>query len=277
VFGYVECANDELRLKELKQYKAYYCGVCRSLCRISPLCSFTLSSDAVFYALLTDASNSNIVKQRCSFGLKSCLCAVGERVDNAAIINTILFIRKLNDDIADKQYYKKLLMPLFFKADKTTRVLAEEAVEYCDKKLNILNKLERSGCDSVEECADVFAQMCAGLCCPDFVIGKERWITHHIGYYVSKWVYIIDALDDMEDDLEKHLFNPLINKMLNGKRSRREVVTEVSNELYSCVREAELATQLLPDSINASILENIVSCGLRNVTKRIVLSKGVEL
>ena len=93
MFGYIECAKDELRVKELVQYRSYYCGVCHSLRSISAFGGLVLANDAVFYALLTDIfEKSEHMESKCFIKPQKHLCAMGEHIDRAALINIILFI-----------------------------------------------------------------------------------------------------------------------------------------------------------------------------------------
>ena len=51
MFGYVRTVPSELRLREYECYRAYYCGLCRSMGKCTGACSrLTLSYDFVFLA-----------------------------------------------------------------------------------------------------------------------------------------------------------------------------------------------------------------------------------
>lgn len=60
MFGYVVPLKSELKVRELAQYNAYYCGLCASIgSRFGQAARLTLNYDSTFIAmLLTDLSGS---------------------------------------------------------------------------------------------------------------------------------------------------------------------------------------------------------------------------
>lgn len=53
MFGYVGINNEELKVKDLKRYKAYYCGLCEELgSKYGGRGRLTLSYDMTFLAIL---------------------------------------------------------------------------------------------------------------------------------------------------------------------------------------------------------------------------------
>ena len=54
MFGYVQPAYAELRVREHELYKAYYCGLCRAMGRTTgQLSRFSLNYDLVFLAMMS--------------------------------------------------------------------------------------------------------------------------------------------------------------------------------------------------------------------------------
>jgi len=67
--GYVRPDLDELKGKELKLYRAYYCGICTDLSnRYGPFSRLLLSYDATFMAIFFDAFSN----ERPKFGKSRC-------------------------------------------------------------------------------------------------------------------------------------------------------------------------------------------------------------
>lgn len=63
MFGNIVPARQELKVKDYATYRAYYCGVCRSMGRLySGLCGLGLSYESTFIAILLSALSSNKVK-----------------------------------------------------------------------------------------------------------------------------------------------------------------------------------------------------------------------
>ena len=60
--GYVKVAEDDLRVREIKLYRQYYCGLCRQIANYSQVARLMLSYDMVFLALLIEASLPPVTK-----------------------------------------------------------------------------------------------------------------------------------------------------------------------------------------------------------------------
>jgi len=55
MFGYVTVNQDELKIKEWKRYRAYYCGLCHVLKEVAgQKARLTLSYDMTFLTMLLD-------------------------------------------------------------------------------------------------------------------------------------------------------------------------------------------------------------------------------
>lgn len=54
MFGYVKVAEDDLKVKEYKRYKKYYCDLCRHIANYSQIARMMLSYDMVFFSLLLE-------------------------------------------------------------------------------------------------------------------------------------------------------------------------------------------------------------------------------
>lgn len=49
MFGYVKVVEDDLKIKEYKRYKKYYCDLCRHIANYSQIARLMLSYDMVFF------------------------------------------------------------------------------------------------------------------------------------------------------------------------------------------------------------------------------------
>lgn len=107
MFGYIRCAYDEMRLKELRRYKAYYCGVCRALGSFTLCGRCALSFEAAFFALLGDCGAQSPQQSFfCAAKMQRGHYVNSAAVKRAAYLNILLAYYKLSDDIADGQAYK---------------------------------------------------------------------------------------------------------------------------------------------------------------------------
>ena len=272
MFGYVKCAADELKIKQWRRYKAYYCGVCRAMGDFTALGRCVLSYDLAFYALLLDYdAHSSIRVRRCGVNAKKKPYAVSEAVDYAAAMNVLLSMGKLRDDIADGEGLMRIPAALLKRAFGKAGQRAENAAEICRDGLDRLRALEEAGCDSVDRCADEFAGMCAKLCsCAPFLQdGGMKRLLSAIGYSVARWVYIIDALDDLDDDIRHNRYNPIAQEIKSGRLNEHQVDEVITRSVYNSLYDALKAAQLLPESDNQPIILNIIQYGLADETLRV--------
>ena len=108
-----------------------------------------------------------------------------------------------------------------------------------------------------------------------FAVRADAWEENlrKIGYYLGRFVYILDAYDDIEKDRKRHSFNPLIHKLKCIEETKTEdIPVEEWQMLADWVKEvlmmqaAECAREFekLPIIKNVEILRNIVYSGIWN-------------
>ncbi len=207
-----------MKFKDYDLYKGVYCSLCKAIGkRYGLIARLTLSYDFTFLAILRMAVRENKIcmrKSRCSFNpMKKCYDCSGSSVDIAytADVSMLTFYYKIKDNINDSRFFKKLLckmlMPyanhIFKKAKRNNPVIAEKLGELMDEQA----RAEKRGA-GVDEAADASAKMLAEMVSTDIESSDDkalRWL----GYYLGRWVYLIDAVDDCEDDIKTGSFNPL--------------------------------------------------------------------
>ena len=82
---------------------------------------------------------------------------------------------------------------------------------------------------------------------------------HCIGYYMGKFIYIIDAYDDLKKDEKTGSYNPLLPLK---KESPEGFETFVRINLTSLMAECAKSFERLPIVENAEILRNIIYSGV---------------
>ncbi|MDR1068405.1 MAG: DUF5685 family protein, partial [Clostridiales Family XIII bacterium] len=87
-------------------------------------------------------------------------------------------------------------------------------------------------------------------------------ILRAIGYNLGKWIYLIDAADDLEKDRKSGAFNPLKSGAYSPER--------LGFTLEMCLSEAAKAFELLELHKNEAILRNIIYVGLRLKTGEVL-------
>ena len=91
-----------------------------------------------------------------------------------------------------------------------------------------------------------------------------------MGFYLGKFIYIMDAFDDVEDDVKKGHYNVFSNCYTDP-----DFETHVKDMLTMMMAECSDAFEMLPAVDNADILRNILYSGVWNSYERRV-SKNLQ-
>src|SRR5699024_8959176 len=100
---------------------------------------------------------------------------------------------------------------------------------------------------------------------------NEKFL-RNIGFNIGKYIYILDAYEDLEKDYKKNRYNPFID-YINKKEELVETVEELLNISLSILSKNLDSLNL---KNNVSIIENIVYSGMYLKYKSI-LNKGCEV
>ena len=271
MFGYVLPNKMELKVKEYELFKAYYCGVCKSIKKhFGQLPRMTLSYDMTFLAILLDSiedERTSVQSERCFVhpNKKKPYVLDNKALSYAAFCNVALTYFKLVDDKEDDKsitssFLSFILKGYFKKFPKDSDKILLEV----EKSLKDLSKLEKGGvAQSIDEISHPFAHLVGYLIS---VYNSNDENLYNLGYNLGKWIYLIDAIDDLEKDMKKNKFNPL-NDILNKENLpyqefRSSILERIEFNLTTCGRIAfnELANINLKK--NEEIIKNILSLGL---------------
>lgn len=284
MFGYVTPCKMELKVKDYEKFKAYYCGLCKAIKHnFGNIPRFALNFDMTFLAILLDSfseSKNTFHKEICMVHpLNKKLTIINnEALNYSAFCNVLLAYYKLLDDVQDDKDFKskigsKVLDKYIKNSDKDLDFIKSGVKE----KLFELQKLESSPENlSLDELSHPFADL-TGFLISSYYKGKTfEQELYWLGYNLGKWIYIIDAYDDLEKDMEKSKFNA-INSSLNKnnlafKEFSSSVEQRIEFSLISCGNASFQCLRNLPLIKNIDILDNILHFGLMqkidNVFKR---------
>ncbi len=287
MFGYVRPLKPELLVREYSQYKAVYCQLCRVLGQeYGPLARFALSYDCAFYAmaaLSVSGAKPQEDRARCVMNpLKACtyLPAPGDSYQKASALCVLLTYHKLRDNLLDQGFFRSLgsrlllvfARPMAKKAEKRFPWLAAAAQKAMEAQRQA--ELELAGPD---QCAQPTAQLLEQVFgqlagCSE----KLRPALESFGYFLGRWVYLMDAADDLAQDLAEGSFNPFIarlglqgTKKLEGEQ-RRQAEESCNAALNATAARLVLAMNLIPLGDFGPIIENVVTKGLPEVQREIL-------
>lgn len=274
MFGYIRPRTNELRIREYECYRAYYCGLCRSMGSCTGQCSrMTLSYDFVFLA----AVRCHLTGEAPKFKKIRCLAhpfhrrrAVidSKQLDYCADASALLSYQKCRDDRLDEKGFRRfkagvamlLLTRAYKKAKKRHPTLDQKIASELDR----LHEYERSSnaTPSADEPAAIFGELMRAVFA-EGLEGTEARLASEIGYTVGKWLYLTDAADDLEADRKHGRFNPYL-RLFEGTVGERERST-VRLALTAILCDTERAFLLMenaPCPEIHEILANILYLGL---------------
>ncbi len=278
MFGYIKTYQPELKMSEFEQYRGLYCSLCRRLGkRYGPSAQMTLSYDMTFLLLLYLALAEECPghhKARCPYNpLKKRMCC-GESpwLDRCADASVLLVYYKTQDTIADSAFFKRLAarLALIPAARHRRRALGYEPE--MDKAMAAYiaaqTAVEQARTFSTDAAAEPTAQLLSFLCTRPARNENERRVLERFGYCLGRWVYLMDAADDLEGDsrtgnynplLEDHRGEPITPELLAACRER------VRFALNASLAECKAAYELLEIRRYDGILRNVLEYGMAGV------------
>jgi hypothetical protein len=138
-----------------------------------------------------------------------------------------------------------------------------------ESRLEALYGIEKSRPMSVDAPADVFGELLADIISYGYE-GAEQRIARTIGRHVGRWIYIADALDDLDDDVKKGKYNPIV--CLFGQTPSEAQKQMISDALKNELCDAERAFDLLDyhdNELLCGIIKNIIYLGMPKTVENI--------
>lgn len=282
MFGYIKPQIPELKVKEHELYKATYCGLCRAMGkRTGCMSKMTLSYDFVFLVLLRKVAEKRageVKKRRCIAHpfVRRPMLEIDETLEYCAKASVMLTRLKLQDNVNDSHGFKRLLARLvslsaifFKKTDKNLKDLETNL----KKKIDALSALEAQNTDSVDSVASIFGDL-LGVLASYGLEGECANLCAKIGYHLGKWIYIIDAIDDIESDVKTGSFNAVINSFGSELSDENKNLLRIALMLE--LDELSHALEALDFSSHRDVegvLKNTIYIGMVNQTNRILKLK----
>ena len=293
MFGYVTPCKMEMKIKDYEKFKAYYCGLCNSIKNnFGNLPRLTLNYDMTFLAVLLDALSENkynFIKFKCMMHplKKRIMINNNKAIDYAAFCNITLAYYKIMDDVQDNKTIKSKVFSIFLKNYLSkSEVAYNDVMKYTKEKLLLLNTLEANHKDlcidehlSIDELSHVFADLTGFIISFYYKTASFKDDLYWLGYNLGKWIYIIDAYDDLERDIKSDSFNA-INSIFNTdeldfKSFSVSIAPRIDFLLATCAQQCLKYLNRLPLIKNEAILCNILELGLMEKMDN-VFNKGQE-
>ena len=270
MFGYVRPLSAELKVRELEDYKAVYCGLCRAMgTRHGFLARFTLNYDFAFLVMLLSAVDEPCRTKQCRCPAhpfrKRRMCLQMPALDVAADESMILSYQKLKDDVKDHGFFRGLPARLAVAALRPAYQKAAKARPEFDRKvtacLEELHALEDEKCSSMDRAADTFARILQAAAPVTGEEGRDRAMEQLL-YHVGRWIYLIDAWDDRKEDEQTDAYNPVLERFAHKPEEHEQ---DMRITLLHSRNLAISAYSLIQSSQWDGILSNILCLGLNAV------------
>lgn len=292
MFGYVKPDKPELKIKDYETYKAIYCSLCRTLGKeYGLLARFLLTYDAAFYALLKksvlQAKPDCAYKGVCRFNpLKKCnYIDTDSYLKDAAALTVIMFYYKVIDNINDGKPLKRLASRLIYPYIK---IKFNKAVKKYSKYNDIIKastdeqaRIENEKTDSIDIAAHPTADSLQKIFSDGIEDETQKRIVERIGYCLGRWVYLMDAFDDLENDIKAGAYNPFALKYKLDKSFLTDNNKAIEDDIIKAIRltanETGLALGLLDKNCYKPLIENIIFDGMEAELLKIIKKKRGDL
>ena len=261
MFGYVTINRNELSDEDFARYRSYYCGLCRALQKRHGFSGqLILSYDMVFLEVLLTSLyeyDSQSGTGRCvPHPTKTHTWLYNAASDYCADMSVALSYYNLMDNWEDDHSAASLIMAKRLRkryeagSERYPRQCA--AIHYC---LTQLDKCERSNCQDIDQVSGHFGQLMAEV----LDVRRDMWSAdlQEMGMALGKFIYLMDAYEDLRKDQRRHRYNPLA-----ALAQQPDYEQQVHDILVMLMAQCASAFERLPILQDASILRNIIYSGV---------------
>lgn len=261
MFGYVTINQEELKIKDYNFYRSCYCGLCRTLkSRHGLTAPLVLSYDMTFVILLLSGLYET------PFAQDSCRCVVhptkkhttrkNRWTDYAADMSVLMAYHNLMDDWEDEKKVSRLTMAKTLKKayKKISARYPAQAQAVLELMKNTAESEARKDCN-VDRVSGYTGEFLGTIIAKEDDVWRE--VLYKIGFYMGKYIYLMDAYDDLDSDLKKKNFN-----LLHPLTKKKDFEAYVENTLIMMMAECSKNFELLPILMYTDILRNILYSGV---------------
>ena len=281
MFGYVRVRQEDLSPEELAGYGAAYCGVCRTMGeRYGNFSRLFLNYDFALLAMLLAPPD-----QPCTTGCRRCAlhpiqgrptCRGGAWLETTAGESVILTWWKLKDTVRDEGFLSGLparflglcLTPGYRRARKDCPEFDAQVGSLLDE----LGAMEAREEPSIDRTADCFARLLRAAAPRTGDEGRDRALGQVL-YHVGRWIYLVDAVDDLEEDGKEGRYNPVRARFPQWTEEDRAYLRQSMDHSLAL---AGSAFQLLEPNAWSPVVENILYSGLPGVTELVFSGRWRE-
>ena len=280
MFGYIIPLKNELKVKDFNKFRTYYCSICSEIKnKFGNIPRFGLNYDTTFFAILLDGLSPKKTKSFASSCVRHPLekrkFFYSNAINYSSDLNISLIYYKLLDDKLDnKTILPSLLLKILYPYYK--KVTFKNIDNILNENLTKLHTIEKNSSKySLDEICHPFSDIIGRILKEyPYEINEDNTLTRNnlysFGYSFGKWIYLIDALDDLKSDMQSNIsFNP-IEKSFNINNLPYEsfiksIKSDIDFLLIALISNCEEKLKKLPLNKNQEIIENVINLGLMDV------------
>lgn len=263
MFGYIIINKPELKFREFDIYHSYYCGFCQTLKNeYGSVSQLSLSYDMTFLIMLLTSlyePEDKILSCRCiAHPLEKHCCRTNDYTKYCSDMNLLLTYYKCIDDWQDEHKVTRLLYSkaLISKIKQIEQAYPQKS-DLLRNRMKAISEYESSSNTNLDKIAGLFGDIMAEV----FAMKTDEWepVLRHMGFYFGKFIYIMDAYDDIEKDIKSGNYNPLKPQW---EHQPSDFASYCHSILTMMMSECCKYFELLPLIQDASILRNILYSGV---------------
>ena len=275
MFGYVLALEDQLTPEAWQRYRGAYCGLCRTLgMQFGQRTRLTLTYDMTFLVVLLSSlyePEEYRAAGRCGMHpLHPRDYWYNDTTVYAAAVNVLLAREKLLDDWRDdKNPAARAGAALLDRACARAESQDPRQFTAIRQELDALSALEREGREDPDAAANCFGRLMAALFCWK----EDRWAPQlsQMGMALGRFIYLMDAWEDVDADIKKHRYNPL-----KVHAARADFDAWMGDLLMVILGDCTEAMEQLPLVQDVEILRAILYAGVWNRYARKMKQKEKE-
>ena len=262
MFGYIVANRETLSKARQARLKAIYCGLCSVLkTRHGLIGSATLSFDLTFLAMLQNAlyePGEHPGKERCiAHPAQKHDYVVSPVMEYIADMNLALAYHKCRDDWTDDcNPVSASESILLCRAYHSVEKIYPAQCEAIESWLREIHTLESKKIMQIDLPVNATGRLLGFL----FIHPEEKaWADElrTIGDGLGRFVYFMDAYEDLPGDLKKHRYNPL-----EPLKDREDYEALCQSAMTMMIADATEAFERLPIVLDADILRNVLYSGV---------------
>lgn len=261
MFGYVIINQGDMKFKEYDVYHSYYCGLCRKLKeKYGVMGQATLTYDMTFVVMLL----SSLYEPEICEDTTNCIAHPFEKhttrqtiyTEYGADMNLLLSYYKCVDDWKDEKKLHKLAAgKLLYRGYRRAYEKYEKKARKIEGCLRELSREEERRSGDIDKVSGLFGQIMSEIMAPKEDVWEET--LRRIGFYLGKYIYLLDAYEDLYDDRKSGRYNPFYEKAEDPDFDE-EIKTILTMMMSECSKEFET----LPIIDYVEILRNILYSGV---------------